>query len=169
MSGTGFLTTSRRIQAEKSLKHLGAAWVELGVLRFPNSSGLDLDKVERLKRLFRSERGCLPSDLPNRIPAIIDEALLSAALQATGITASERMLLDGAEPPKLTFPVGARLECLRGRHRARAASEVLVPGERRWVVDLFAAGKSTRNSGVGRKYGGGANLGQILARRPNGI
>ncbi|KAI6081771.1 hypothetical protein F4821DRAFT_264558 [Hypoxylon rubiginosum] len=138
MSGTGYLATSRRIQAEKSLKHLGAAWVALDVLRFPSSSGLDLEKVERLKRLFRGERGCLPSDRPNRIPAIIDEAQLTEALHATGIAATE-LMLEGAEPPELTFPVGTQLECLQGRHRAWAASQVLIPRERRWVVELFAA------------------------------
>jgi len=140
MSKTGFVATSRRLETEKAIKHLGTASVKLSVLDFPYSKGLDEKNVDRLERLFRTERGCLPCDLPNRIPAIIHESQLLQALRASNISAE--CLLSGiiGKPVKLEFPSGFRLECLRGRHRVEAADRVLKGLDKRWVVDLFLAG-----------------------------
>lgn len=141
MSNNGFKVASRRIQAEKSSKHIGVARVKLSVLNFPNSRGLDVKNIERLKSLFREERGCKPDDFQNHIPAVIDEATLSEALSVSGFS-RDILLSSGPDYPKLEFPSGLRLECLRGQHRVKAAAEVFQSTETYWVVDLFLAGWS---------------------------
>jgi len=139
MSGTGFIAASRRIGSEKHHKKLGTARVKLDLLDFPNSGGLDQKNVERLKRLFLGEHGCKPEELENRIPAVVDEGQLHEAAHTSGVS-HEALLSSGPDFPRLDFPAGFRLKCLRGRHRAKAAQEAFRSNDRRWVVDLFAAG-----------------------------
>ena len=141
MSGTGFRVASRRIEAEKSTKHIGVARVKLDVLEFPNSRTLDPKNVERLKNLFRGQRGCKPDDLQNRIPAVIDEVTLSEALDVSGLSRGA-LLSPGPDHPRLDFPPGQRLECLRGQHRIKAARETFKSLDTYWTVDLFIAGLS---------------------------
>ena len=139
MPATSFHTLRRRIQAEKSLKYVGTACVKLGVLTFPHSSGLNPHNVQRLTALFRGQRGCNSEDLQHRIPAIIDDANLHEALAASGL-GREALSSSGREAPKLEFPPGFRLECLRGQHRAKAAEELFNSPDQCWTVDLFIAG-----------------------------
>lgn len=139
MSGTGFIAASRRIKTEKHRRRLGTARIKLDLLDFPNSRGLDQDNLDRLKRLFRGERGCKPEEPEHRIPAVVDEERFREALHLSGVS-SEVLLSGGPEFPRLDFPAGFRLECLRGHHRARAAQEVFRSGDKCWVVELFAAG-----------------------------
>lgn len=137
MPEPSFRDVSRRIQSEKSLKYIGTARVKLNALSFPNASCLDTRNVERLKSLFRGQRGCNPEDLQNRIPAVIDEIELDELMRISGIT--RESLRAKTQHPILDLPEGAQLSCLRGQHRVRAAQEILA-SDRRWVVDLFAAG-----------------------------
>lgn len=141
MSRTGFKFVSQRIEEEKAVKHLGTASININVLAFPYSKGLNQENVERLKRLFRIERGCRPDELPNRIPAVIDEHQLYQCSNASGIS-MDRLLSDLAGA-KLEFPPAFRLECLRGRHRVEAARQVLRYADKRWIVDLYSAGMSS--------------------------
>ena len=146
MSRTGFRAVSHRIKTEKAIKHIGTASIKLDVLDFPYSEGLDRENVERLKTLFKTAGGYIPGDVSNRIPAIIHERQLHEALGLSGVSAET--LLSDAEGNfvELEFPPGFRLECLRGRHRAKAADEFLDSQDKRWVVDLFLAGKSDLNT-----------------------
>ena len=140
MRNTRFGFTSRRIQSEKALKHIGTVQVKLDVLYFPGSGGLDRENVERLKKLFREQRGYSPRELQNRIPAVVDETDLQDCLRSSGLCRDS--LSSTSDYPKLNFPPGYRLECLRGEARVNAAKEVFKAPDPRWVVDLFLAGLS---------------------------
>ena len=85
MARSGFQAVSRRMHAEKALKHAGTAEVKLHVLDFSTSNRANTKNVERLARLFNGQRGYSPGEPQNRIPAVIDEADLHAALAVSGI------------------------------------------------------------------------------------
>ena len=140
MSRTNFTATSQRIEAEKSIKRIGMASIKLDILDFPHSKNLNSENVDRLKRLFRGERGCLPDNLLNHIPATIPENQLQQVLTFSGVS-RHQLLSDSGKPVRLEFPPGFHLECLRGRHRVRAADEVLTSSDKRWTVDLYRAGR----------------------------
>lgn len=134
-----FTAVSQCIEAEKSLRYLGTASICLDVLHFPYSKGLDPENVKRLERLFRAER-CRPAEPANRIPAIVHESQLDQCREHSEI-ASDQLRHDTlGRYARLEFPDGFRLECLRGRHRAKAAEKVLGSKARRWIVDLYSAG-----------------------------
>ncbi|KAH7303123.1 hypothetical protein B0I35DRAFT_340040, partial [Stachybotrys elegans] len=138
MSETGFRATSRRIQVEKSAKHIGVARVQLGILRFPNARSPDPKNVKRIKNLFQEQQGCTPDDVYNRIPALIDESTLCKALAATTLS-REALLSPGPDYPILDFPPGTHLACLRGQHRVEAAKQSPNFAEFYWTIDLFEA------------------------------
>ncbi|KAI1382530.1 uncharacterized protein F4822DRAFT_441841 [Hypoxylon trugodes] len=139
MAGSGFLAISQRIEKERSITHLGTASVRLDILHFPHSRVLDVENVERLKQLFRAERGCRPAEFANRIPAIIYQSQLEQSLEQSGISAGQLRHENPRSHARLEFPAGFRLECLRGRHRAKAAEEVFDLAAQRWIVDLYPA------------------------------
>ena len=139
MARSGFQAVSRRIHAEKALKHAGTAEVKLHVLDFSTSNQANTKNVERLARLFNSQRGYSPGEPQNRIPAVIDEADLHAALAVSGLS-HESLLTYGSKHARLDFPPGFRLACLRGRDRVQAFEEVSRSPDPHWVVDLFIAG-----------------------------
>ncbi len=134
---------TRRIEAEKAARHIGTASVRLGALSFPYSQGLDAKNVARLKRLFQKQKEHAPGAHANRIPAAIAQATLDEALALSGLSAGQLKRAGDAATghARLELPEGVQLECLRGRHRAAAASEVGGYGDKRWVVDLFLAGE----------------------------
>lgn len=138
-----------RVEAEKCVKHVGTASVRLDALDFRDSAGLDPKNVERLKRLFR-EGGCFPGRFANRIPALIGAETLQQSLALSGLSAEQ--LRSGADASdghaRLELPAGLRLVCLRGRHRAVAAEDVLGIQDKRWVVDFFLAGNVERPRAV---------------------
>ena len=134
---------SRRIRAERVLKHAGTAQIRLQNLAFPNSDGPNSANVKRLEKLFRGQRGCNPGDVYNRIPAVIEEGHLQAALAASGLS-SDALLADDGDHPRLVFSNEFRLECLRGEDRVRAAENVLSSRDPYWVVDLFIASTCNR-------------------------
>ncbi|KAI1370154.1 hypothetical protein F4677DRAFT_383992 [Hypoxylon crocopeplum] len=135
-----FAAASRpiEIEPETSLGYLGTASISLDVLHFPYSKGLDLEKVKQLERLFRAER-CRPSEPTNRIPAIVDKSELERCVSDSGISSDQLRHDTRGNHARLEFPDGFRLECLRGRHRAKAAEEILGTKARRWIVDLYSA------------------------------
>ncbi|GAB1319477.1 hypothetical protein MFIFM68171_09687 [Madurella fahalii] len=139
MSRTGFTFVSQRIETEKAIKRIGTASINLNVLSFPHSKTLSLENVERLKRVFRLERGCRPDELPNRIPAIIDENPLHQCLNLSGLSLERLQSAVPGDHAKLEFPRAFRLECLRGRHRVEAARHTPPYTEKRWIVDLYPA------------------------------
>ncbi|CAK7237487.1 hypothetical protein SBRCBS47491_009993 [Sporothrix bragantina] len=136
-SKASFYSAAKRIETEKSVKHVGTASVRLDALDFP-SAGLDRKNVERLKRLFQAG-GCFPGQFANRIPALIHAEALQQALALSGVSAEQLRsgadVSDGHAP--LEVPAGIRLHCLRGRHRAVAAGEMPTIRQKRWTVDLF--------------------------------
>ncbi|KAK3177861.1 hypothetical protein K4F52_009413 [Lecanicillium sp. MT-2017a] len=138
MPRSGFQAVSRRIHAEKALKHIGTAEVKLHVLDFSTSNRSNAKNVERLARLFNGQRGYSPGEPQNRIPAVIDEADLHAALTVSGLS-RESLLTCGSKHARLDFPQGFRLACLRGRDRVQAFEEVSCSPDPHWVVDLFIA------------------------------
>ncbi|KAK8029466.1 hypothetical protein PG993_010757 [Apiospora rasikravindrae] len=69
---------------------------------------------------------------------LLDEGQLHEAARTSGVS-HEALLSSGLDFPRLDFPAGFRLKCLRGRHRAKAAQEAFRSNDKRWVVDLFAA------------------------------
>lgn len=139
MARSGFQAVSHRICAEKSLKHAGTAEVQLSILDFPNSSNANSNNVKRLIRLFKNQRGYSPAERQHRIPAVIDAADLHRALDASGYS-RESFLSCGSRPPRLNFPPGFRIQCLRGRDRVEASGEVSRSADPHWVVDLYISG-----------------------------
>ncbi|KAF5127200.1 hypothetical protein E5D57_008128 [Metarhizium anisopliae] len=143
MRNTGFGVVSRRIRAEKTLKHLGTARIEVDALCFPDSDGPNIQNVKRLKNLFRLQHDLDPGELQNRIPAVIDENDLREALATSGFSL-DSLLSNGQDYPTLHFRREYRLKCLRGEDRVEAAKQVFRSSDVRWVVDLFAAGLKAR-------------------------
>ncbi len=139
MSRSGFQAVSRRISAEKTVKYVGRAEVNIQNLEFPNSKSLNEENIERLARLFRRQGSFSPGDEPNRIPAVIDEAALQTVLTASGLTRNS-LLCGGNKHPRLVFQEDFRLECLRGGDRVKASRKVSRSPNPHWVVDLFTAG-----------------------------
>lgn len=81
--------------------------------------------------------------LLDHIPGIISQSQLDAAISMSGMSPA---LLLADSCPKLDLPTGYHLECLYGQAQVRAAAEVLPPGDRRWTVDLYLAGRTNHYS-----------------------
>ncbi|KAI9799076.1 MAG: hypothetical protein M1833_004270 [Piccolia ochrophora] len=118
----------------------GSAKVKLKHIHFeedhvPGARQLDVKNVARLKKVFELE-GCMRLDEEHHVPAVIEESVLSHALNGRD---SPTTLLGLTEPPQLSFPAEIRLRCLHGKHRIHAAKEHLLPGDQWWVVDLYVA------------------------------
>lgn len=138
MSDTICEIACRRINDEKRAQYVGTAQIRLDALTFPYSSDLDLSKVERLKKFFREKHGCNSTDLQNRIPAVVDEAILNQALRNCDL---HRESLTHTKPyVKLDFPDNFFVECLTGQERVIAAQESLNSPDLCWMIDLFIAG-----------------------------
>lgn len=130
-----------QLQAERSVKYRGTARVRLENLHFEWNEPRELSRknVERLKEVFRLEnvRRLEPR---NHIPAVLDQANLDEALQASEILAEQLMTNPHNDPPVLKFRPHRRLTCLHGRHRIQAAREILPPTDAWWTVDLYLTG-----------------------------
>ena len=150
-TSTQTVTQSQRIEKERLYRCLGTVSVSLDFLSFPHSTDLDLENVDRLEKLFRDDGACRPHAAYNRIPALINNRDLQQCLSLSGISAGDLTPCDSRVYPDLSIPAGLHLECLRGRHRIEAASRVLAGGRRKWVVDLYPPGMSSR-LGKKRKY-----------------
>ena len=129
----------RRIAGEKAAKARGTVRVRIDHLTFPNPIRCKGDKIiEQLERTFAAE-GCL--DEQHGVPAVIDDHILRAALNKTGLKVENLRVISGRQPPKLQFPENTKLECLHGQHRVLAAKKYLPPAERWWTVDLYGTGE----------------------------
>ena len=143
MSGMDFEAATQRIQNETFAKHIGVVRVNVDVLEFPHSRSLNPKNVARLKGLFQGQRGFRPDDLENRIPAVITDATVDELLNSSGLPRAA-LAAPNQDYPKLNFPTGLRLECLRGQHRVKAAKAAFPHSPIYWAVDLFLAGLFSR-------------------------
>lgn len=128
---------------EERRKHLrGIVRVKLEVLDFGSNQPMELDtkQLEHLKSCFEKDE-CRRLEPQNHIPAIIDQQSLTAAILLSGISAGDLLRENASEYPELMFSDGFRLECLHGKHRIQAAKEVLTPGDRWWIIDLYISGE----------------------------
>jgi len=133
------LKRERQLATERSLKYWGTASVDIDILDFPCEE--DEENVEKLVDLFRAD--CRNLNPRYHIPAKVDKHKLDAALALSKLTFQQ--LRAGPDPeygyPVLKFPPGFRLECRHGIHRAKAATRVLPPEARRWLIDLYDSGR----------------------------
>ncbi|KAI9676517.1 MAG: hypothetical protein M1817_000675 [Caeruleum heppii] len=126
---------------QKKAHFRGSARVQIKHLRFEThkSSGtrsLDPANVRRLERIFEIQ-GCARLDPEHYVPALISKADLDRTLARSAITPAILHRFD--EPPTLDLDPTTRLTCLHGKHRLQAAEHFLLPGDKWWVVDLYAA------------------------------
>ena len=114
MSRPRFVEQERRLAAELSAKSRGTASVKIEVLHFLFKELREEDEknTQRLKKLFRKEKGCP------------DWEILIIFLQLSSSISTMTNLRDPAFPRssfwkhaghlELDFPTGFRLPCLRG-------------------------------------------------------
>ena len=96
----------------------------------------------RIREAF-SNSGCLRLEPKHRIPALINQDILDAAIEASSIESLAALLGNQTkQPPELTLPDHVRVECLQGLHRVEAAKEFLPRRDWWWTVDLYLEGKS---------------------------
>lgn len=135
-----FSEEEHRLAAETSIKYRGTACIELEALTFAYEA--DEKNVMRLKKFFK-KNGCNRLDVRNHIPAVISQEQLDIAIRNSNTTA--KALMNGCHTRdsfvELRFPVNFRLQCLHGSDRVRAATEVLSPADKHWIVDLYLEGR----------------------------
>ena len=134
------LEEEHRLAAETSIKYRGTACIALEALTFACEA--DEGNVMRLKQLFK-KNGCNRLDVRNHVPAVISQEQLDIAIRHSKTTA--KALIDSCNTRdnfvELKFPVNFRLQCLHGSDRVRAATEILPPTEKYWIVDLYLEGR----------------------------
>lgn len=93
MSRPRFVEQERRLAAELSAKSRGTASVKIEVLHFLFKELREEDEknTQRLKKLFRKEKGCPDWENFNHIPAVIEQHQHDDALARSGIS-SEQLL-----------------------------------------------------------------------------
>jgi hypothetical protein len=118
----------------------GTAYVRISQLSFPNSlRQIDPKIVDKLKRDFGKE-GCLVHQQGCSIPAVLNEDEFRICLGKLGVGPESFKTNSPNSPPRFELSVNAKLPCLHGQHRIRAAAEYLPPEERWWMVDLYGEG-----------------------------
>lgn len=126
---------------ERRLKFKGTARIDLEDICYPQyARELDSKNVERLCGLFR-ETGCHRFDVQNHITAVVGHQALKRACRSAKMKVKELLHVPPEESSILRFSTG-EVSCLHGRHRLKAAEEILPPNERWWTVDLYLDGKS---------------------------
>ncbi|RSL42078.1 hypothetical protein CEP54_015611 [Fusarium duplospermum] len=140
-----FLDQNRRLRDEKQRKFLGTASIRFEALDFslcqhqkPLGGGPDKENVDSLENLFRRGCGWSPDQISHQIPALIDPAKLSEALQFAGIP-DERLKRAEGDFVELNFAPGVCVHCLKGQHRVLAADATVTNRNKRWIVRLYAA------------------------------
>lgn len=131
-----------RLSQDGSKYFLGRARINIDVLDFSRSSAREIDpaNVQRLVSHFRLV-GCLRLDSRYHVPAIVDNTILRQALEEANASVDDLRSSDTSRWPFLTFPAGARIDCLHGQHRVMAARVILPSNERWWIADLYSDGK----------------------------
>lgn len=143
MNGPGLellASLEQQFVESKTLHLKGKARVRLSQLSFPNPiRPIDPKLVKALKRNFKGE-GCLQQDSAFSLPAVIDDNSLALALDELGVGA-DRFKDDSILcPEKFELPHNIQLACLHGQHRVAAAGELLVSGNKWWLVDIYGQG-----------------------------
>ncbi|KAI9768256.1 MAG: hypothetical protein M1840_005086 [Geoglossum simile] len=134
----------RAILQDKQAYFCGNAKVGLNHLNFDTTQSLfNQSNVSRLVKIFKDE-DCLRLEPDHYIPAVIDMSQLENALRQSQVSQADLLRSFQTEPPKLLFPNGFTLTCLRGQHRIAAAREFLPPGEYHqwWTVEIYKKGIS---------------------------
>lgn len=135
-------TREKRIANDKLSNFKGAARVSIQHLEFPcPTRQIDRRAIRQLIRDFDGE-GCNREKLSHRIPAIINNSILQAALEKISLTA-EDFRAKADHPPLLKLGRGVKVECLHGQHRVLAAAEHLAASHQWWVVDIYGTGSYT--------------------------
>jgi hypothetical protein len=118
----------------------GTAYVRISQLSFPNPlRQIDPKIVDKIKRDFGKE-GCLVHQQGCSIPAVLNEDEFRICLENLGVSLESFKTNSPNSPPRFELPINAKLPCLHGQHRIRAAAEYLPPEERWWMVDLYGEG-----------------------------
>ena len=145
MNGPGLellASLEQQFVKSKSLNLKGKARVRLTQLLFPNPiRPIDPKLVKVLKRNFKGE-GCLQQDSTFSLPAIIDDDSLKLALEGLDVSADHFKAASILSPAKFELPHSIQLACLHGQHRVAAAAELLDPGNKWWLVDIYGQGTS---------------------------
>ena len=129
-----------QVADDKAMSFRGTARIRFEHLTFPSPIRLFNKRiVASLKRDF-AVAGCLKHELDYRIPAIIDDQILEAALGILGMDKDTFRAYSSHHPRELKLDHGVRLECLHGRHRIVAAAESLLSPDQWWTVDLYGTG-----------------------------
>ena len=130
-----------KLDRERRRAYLGTARVRLEALHFRREGLREPDQrhVDYLKGCFR-DTGCRPLEKQNHISAVIGNDHLDGAIQASQLTRADLLSNQPQGYAELVLPPGLQVECLHGRHRILAASEVLNPADKWWVVDLYRTG-----------------------------
>lgn len=125
---------------ERNANYLGAAKVMLSDIQFdpPLPRNLSQKKLDRLKSIFY-DKDCDRLNIHNRVPGVISSDEFRIATQSHGLTSDDLKHASSDNLPTLQFATG-QLKALHGRHRIQVASEFLFPGDKWWVVDLYADG-----------------------------
>ena len=121
---------------EKERAYLGSAKLALHKIEFvdnPANSARPLDpkNVNRLMSIFELE-GCFRLEKRNRVPVLLSEENFARA------KTSGKTFAKPGDPDWLLLDTSVK--CLHGRHRIAAANQVLGPGEKWWVVDIYREG-----------------------------
>lgn len=95
------------------------------------SKVFDPQNVIKLEKHF-SQNQLARLEKRNSISAVISRELLRQALSRV-----QRPQSPAHDPPSLPLPNGCMLECLYGKHRIKAASPLLYPGDSWWIVSLY--------------------------------
>lgn len=138
-----FTDEESRLAKERHLKYKGTAKVDINDISFHPTVSRQIDngKLERLRRIFRTE-GCRRLDINNQVTAVVSGEHLQSALERAGIAAEALMTNSPDQLPQLHFPVG-QLECLHGLHRITAGKDFLPPADRWWPIDIYLEGRKS--------------------------
>ncbi len=135
------LSSSREfeLEAEKKIDFLGTARVAIGWLHFADGF-INLKHVQKLQTIFRKD--CQRIDVHNHVPAVIDPQHLARALREVNISANVLPKIVVKDIPILEFWPGFQLECLHGKHRIKAAKDVLSSSDAWWIVDFYSSSEN---------------------------
>lgn len=140
MESALFTDAEHQLTAERALKYQGTAKIDLNEITFSSSFTQECDprNIARLCEVFRKD-GCRRLDPRNHVTGVVDKQSLKRARQAASVTKQDLLTNPPDRYPHLHFQVGD-VKCLHGQHRLKAASDILPPSERWWVVDLYRDG-----------------------------
>jgi Protein of unknown function (DUF3723) len=121
---------------------IGTVRIDISCLAFEDKSRAeDQDIVDYLLSVYKGSRhGCEQDNADHQIPAVVDSREMDHILENSQLTRDDlrRLNLDG-EYPKINAS-NAKIRCVRGMHRVKAAEEFLKerdPENCWWVIKLF--------------------------------